>query len=252
MPTLPGKIALITGAASGIGRATAFAMAAEGARLALCDRDAAGGRAVAEAIATAGTDCRFYPLDVAERAAVNATFERVLADFGGLDCAFNNAGIAGDDRLVADSTDEAWDRMIAVNLTGVWSCLRCEIAAMLPRGGGAIVNTASVAGLVGWRGAAAYSASKHGVIGLTRSAAIEYARQGIRVNAVCPGVIETAMSAGLAEDVSGVRDKLLRKHPVGRFGAAEEVARAVVWLCSDASTFTTGTTLTVDGGYTAR
>jgi NAD(P)-dependent dehydrogenase (short-subunit alcohol dehydrogenase family) len=251
-PLLTDRIALVTGGASGIGRATAEALAEEGAKVVVCDRNEGLAREVAAAIVTAGGEAIVCAMDVASAASVNAGFDRVMETYGRIDCAFNNAGVAGDDRFIAETTDEEWERIIGINLTGVWLCLRREIQEMLPRGGGTIINTASVAGLVGWRGGAAYSATKHAVVGLTRSAALEYARHDIRVNAVCPGVIDTPMAAGLQHDTSGLRDRLLRKHPQGRFGRAEEIAQAVVWLCSDRSSFTNGHTLTVDGGYSAR
>jgi NAD(P)-dependent dehydrogenase (short-subunit alcohol dehydrogenase family) len=246
------KVALVTGGASGIGRACAFALVDEGASVVVCDRNEAAGIAVVDEIKSRGGDALFQAIDVAQVASVNTGIDAVIAHYGRIDCAFNNAGVAGDDRFIADTTDAAWDKIIGINLTGVWSCLRREIQEMLPRGGGAIVNTASVAGLVGWRGGAAYSATKHAVVGLTRSAALEYARQNIRVNAVCPGVIDTPMAAALQQDTGGLRERLLRKHPQGRFGLAEEIAEAVVWLFSDRSSFTNGHTLTIDGGYTAR
>lgn len=249
---LENKIALVTGGASGIGRASALALVEEGACVAICDRNEEAGLSVVDEIEALGGDAMFATMDVAVVKSVNASIDEVISRYGRIDCAFNNAGVAGDDRFIADTTDEEWDKIVGINLTGVWSCLRREIHEMQPLGGGSIVNTASVAGLVGWRGGAAYSATKHAVVGLTRSAALEYARHGIRVNAVCPGVIETPMAAGLQKDTSGLRERLLRKHPQGRFGQAEEIAEAVVWLFSDRSSFTNGHTLTIDGGYTAR
>lgn len=246
------KLAVITGGASGIGRATCLAMADEGAHVVVCDRDASAAQDLVEEIhahAGLGNVC---VMDVADSGSVARGFDQIIADHGRIDCAFNNAGVAGDDKFIADTDDTEWDRIIGINLTGVWLCLRREIQEMLPRGGGTIVNTASVAGLVGWRAGAAYSATKHAVVGLTRSAALEYARKDIRVNAVCPGVIDTPMAAGLRTDTSGLRERLLQKHPQGRFGEADEIAAAVVWLCSSQSSFTNGHTLTVDGGYTAR
>ncbi len=249
---LTDRIALVTGGASGIGRACAFALAEEGACVAVCDRDEDLGRAVVDEVKSLGGDAMFSATDVASVISVNSSVDEIMARYGRIDCAFNNAGVAGDDRFIADTTDDEWNKIIGINLTGVWSFLRREIQEMLPRGGGAIVNTASVAGLVGWRGGAAYSATKHAVVGLTKSAALEYARHNIRVNAVCPGVIETPMAATLQNDTGGLRERLLRKHPQGRFGQAEEIAEAVVWLFSDRSSFTNGHTLTIDGGYTAR
>ena len=249
---LTDKIALVTGAASGIGRASALAMADEGATVVVADRDESAGHAVVAEITERERNAVFISMDVASRQSVSQGFDQVIAQFGRLDCAFNNAGVAGDNRLIAETTDEEWHRLLGINLTGVWSCLRREIQEMLPRGGGTIVNTASVAGLVGWRAGAAYSTTKHAVVGLTRSAALDYGRQGIRINAVCPGVIQTPMSAALETDTSGVRERLIRRHPQGRFGQAEEIAAGVVWLCSDQSSFTNGHMLAVDGGYTAQ
>ena len=249
---LENKIALVTGGASGIGRASALALVEEGACVAICDRNEEAGLSVVDEIGALGGEAMFSTMDVAAVESVNASIDEVISRYGRIDCAFNNAGVAGDDRFIADTTDEEWGKIVGINLTGVWSCLRREIQEMQPRGGGSIVNTASVAGLVGWRGGGAYSATKHAVVGLTRSAALEYARHDIRVNAVCPGVIETPMAAGLQKDTSGLRERLLRKHPQGRFGQAEEIAEAVVWLFSDRSSFTNGHTLTIDGGYTAR
>jgi len=249
---LEGKIALVTGGASGIGRATAIAMANEGADVVIADRDQTAGEAVVDEVTAQCGAPKFIHMDVASATSVNSGIDQIIEQYGRLDCAFNNAGVAGDDRFIAETSDEEWHRVISINLTGVWTCLRREIQEMLPRGGGQIVNTASVAGLVGWRAGAAYSATKHGVVGLTRSAALEYARHNIRINAVCPGVIETPMAAPLENNTSGVRDRLLKKHPQGRFGQAEEIAEAVVWLCSGRSSFTNGHMLTVDGGFTAR
>lgn len=248
---LKDKVAVITGGASGIGRATALAMAAEGARIAVLDLGAERGHDVLAAIAAVGGEARYYPTNVALADDVTKSFNQVIKDFGRIDCAFNNAGVGGDHALLADTSDAEFERVVGVNLTGVWLCLRREIQEMLPRGGGAIVNTASVAGLVGWKFAAAYSATKHAVIGLTRSAALEYAKRDIRINAVCPGVIETPMAAA-AQDDESIRDIMIRKHAIGRLGQPEEVAAAVLWLCSPAASFIHGHALAVDGGYVAR
>lgn len=246
------KTAVVTGGASGIGRATVLALAAAGARVAIADRAVAAGQALAEEITAGGGEALFVETDVAAAASVDALFDAVLTRWGRLDCAFNNAGVADAGKFTIDASEEDFDRVNAINLKGVWLCMRREIRAMLESGGGAVVNTASVAGLVGWRGSATYSASKHGVIGLTKSAALEYAKQGVRVNAVCPGVIDTPMGAPATQSQGAVHDALLARHPIGRFGRAEEVAAAVVWLCSAASSFTTGLALTVDGGYVSR
>lgn len=248
---LKDKVALITGGASGIGRATALAMAAEGAHIAIMDLGAHSGQEVIKEIQSHGGDARYYQTNVAVAADVTRSFDQVMADFGRIDCAFNNAGVAGDNKMVADTSDTEFERVVGVNLTGVWLCMRREIQEMLLRGGGAIVNTASVAGLVGWKFAAAYSASKHAVIGMTRSAALEYAKRDIRINAVCPGVIETPMAASAQHD-QAIRDIMLRKHATGRLGQPEEVAAAVLWLCSPAASFVHGHAMAVDGGYVAR
>ena len=248
---LNGKIALVTGAASGIGKATATAMAAEGASVVLGDVSDETGEAVAGELTADGAQALYVHADVAASSDVNRLFDSALSRFGRIDCAFNNAGIAGDNALTAEITEASWERMLSINITGVWLCMRREIDIMLEHGGGAIVNTASVAGLVGWHRAAAYSAAKHAVVGLTKSAGIEYGRRGIRINAVCPGVIETPMSAGL-ENNEVIRQRLLGKHPVGRFGEASEIADTVIWLCSERASFTTAQAVAVDGGYVAR
>ncbi|MGE0860592.1 MAG: SDR family oxidoreductase [Gammaproteobacteria bacterium] len=248
---LQDKVAVITGGASGIGRATALAMATEGARIALMDLGLEVGEEVVAAIAERGGEARYYRANVALKDEVEAAFDAILRDFGRIDCAFNNAGVAGDNRVLAETSDEEYARVVGVNLTGVFLCMRREVQEMLKTGGGAIVNTASVAGLNGWKFAAVYSATKHAVIGLTRSAALEYARSNIRVNAVCPGVIETPMAQS-AQDDQAIREIMIRKHATGRLGQAEEVAAAVLWLCSPGASFVHGHALAVDGGYTAR
>ena len=248
---LKDKVAVITGGASGIGRATALAMAAEGARIAIMDLGADSAKDVIASIKSRGGEARYYQTNVAQAADVTRSFDRVIADFERIDCAFNNAGVASDNKMVADTSDAEFERVVGVNLTGVWLCMRREIQEMLTSGGGAIVNTASVAGLVGWKFAAAYSASKHAVIGMTRSAALEYAKRDIRINAVCPGVIETPMAAPAQHD-QAIRDIMLRKHATGRLGQPEEVAAAVLWLCSPAASFVHGHAMAVDSGYVAR
>ena len=250
--TLQDKVAVVTGGASGIGRATVLAMSGAGARVAIADVTPAAGAQLVEQITGQGGEAMYVDTDVTRASAVDALFDAVLARWGRIDCAFNNAGVSDEPLFTIDASEENFDRVSAVNLKGVWLCMRRELKEMVRTGGGSIVNTASVAGLVGWRGAAAYSASKHGVIGLTKSAALEYARNGVRVNAVCPGVIDTPMGASATQSVGKVHDMMLAKHPQGRFGEPEEVARAVLWLCSEDASFTTGHALTVDGGYVAR
>jgi NAD(P)-dependent dehydrogenase (short-subunit alcohol dehydrogenase family) len=248
---LEGKVALATGVASGIGRATALALAREGARLVLGDVAAAGEETARDARAF-GAAAEFVAADVTRQADVDALVARAVARHGRLDCAINNAGIEGAVRETAEYPEDTFERVIQVNLVGVWRCLRAEVPAMRRAGGGSIVNTASVAGLVGAGALSAYVASKHGVVGLTRSAAIEYAKTGIRVNAVCPGVIDTPMVDRLSAEMPSLREALVAMKPMRRLGRPEEVAEAVVWLCSDAASFVTGHALAVDGGYVAQ
>jgi len=250
MSLLQDKVALITGSGSGIGRATALVFAEEGATLVLADVDARGGEETAELVGDAVT----VRCDVSDPAQVEALVTTCVERQGRLDCAFNNAGIAGDSARLADYGDEAWHRVIAVNLTGVFLCMRRELRQMLAQGGGAIVNTASLVGVIGYPNLAAYNAAKHGVVGLTRTAAIEYAAHGIRVNAVCPAWIETPMVMDRGPAPASqpeVYEALASVMPMKRLGKPEEVARAVAWLCSDASSFVTGHPLLIDGGVTA-
>jgi NAD(P)-dependent dehydrogenase (short-subunit alcohol dehydrogenase family) len=249
---LDGKAVLITGAASGIGRATALAASREGAKLVLSDVLVEAGEATARQIGAEGGKALFVRCDVTRQADVDAMMKRTVEAYGRLDGAFNNAGIEGSLAPTADYPEDVFERVIQINLIGVWRCLRAEIPVMLKQGKGAIVNTASVAGLVGAGAFAAYDASKHGVVGLTKSCALDYAKQGLRLNAVCPGVIQTPMLDRLSKEMPGVIEALLAVKPMGRLGTAEEVAEAVVWLLSDAASFVTGTTLAVDGGYTAQ
>ena len=249
---LNGKTCFVTGGASGIGRSTALLMAQEGARVAIFDREADQGAEVLAEIQALGAEALFSRGDVTSSTDIASAIDAVLHRFGRLDCAFNNAGIEGAHARLVDYDEAEFARVMAVNVTGVFLCMQQEIRAMQKSGGGSIVNTASVTGLVGWRGAPAYSASKHAVIGLTRSTALECARQGIRVNAVCPGVIETPMGARVLQENPGAREIITSRHPMQRLGAPEEVARAVVWLLSDAASFTTGHALTMDGGLVAQ
>jgi NAD(P)-dependent dehydrogenase (short-subunit alcohol dehydrogenase family) len=254
---LDGRVALVTGAASGIGRATAFAFAREGARLVAADIDRAGGeetvrQILGEQIFGDGAAAEFVLGDVTRGADVEAMVARAVERWGRLDCAFNNAGIEGTLRATADYPEDVFARVVDVNLLGVWRCLRAEIPVMVRQGGGAIVNTGSVGGLVGAAGFSAYAATKHAVVGLTRCAAIEYAKAGVRVNAVCPGIIETPMLDRLSAEMPTLREALLAMKPMGRLGTPAEVAEAVVWLCSDAASFVTGHALAVDGGYVAQ
>jgi NAD(P)-dependent dehydrogenase (short-subunit alcohol dehydrogenase family) len=254
---LDGKIALITGGASGIGRAAAVAFAREGARVVIADMNESGGHETVELVKKAGAQGVFIKTDVTQATAVDAMVRSTVQAFGRLDCAFNNAGISGlgiggpARTATADYPDERWHQVLAVNLTAVWLCMKREIQQMATQGGGAIVNTASVAGLTGLRYASAYVASKHGVVGITKTAALEYAQQHIRVNAVCPGYIETPMTAPGMSDPARLA-QMIAQEPIGRVGSPDEVAEAVVWLCSDAASFVTGHTMTVDGGYFAQ
>jgi NAD(P)-dependent dehydrogenase (short-subunit alcohol dehydrogenase family) len=247
-----GKIALVTGGGSGIGRATSLALAKEGAKVAVSDIVVVGGEETVRLIQAAGGEATFIKADVAKAAEVEALIKKVIETYGRLDCAFNNAGIEGSMTSTTDCSEENFDRTIAVNLKGVWLCMKYEIPQMLKQGGGAIVNTASVAGLVGFQGLPAYVASKHGVNGLTKTAALEYAKQGIRVNAVCPGVIHTPMLDRLFSSQPAAGETIAALEPVGRLGKPEEIAAAVVWLCSDAASFVTGLPMAVDGGLIAQ
>ena len=244
-----GKVALVTGGGSGIGRQACLVFAREGARVVVCDVAVEGGEETVGQIEQAGGQATFIRADVAQAAEVEALVAKTVETYGRLDCAYNNAGIAGRTARVADDSEQNWERILAINLKGVWLCLKYEIAHMLTQGGGAIVNTASDAGLIGLRRAGAYVASKHGVVGLTKTAALEYAKANIRVNAVCPGPIDTPM---LREASERVIDAMATAQPNGRLGQPREIAEAAVWLCSDAASFVTGHPMPVDGGYLAQ
>jgi NAD(P)-dependent dehydrogenase (short-subunit alcohol dehydrogenase family) len=247
-----GKIALVTGAGSGIGRATALVFAREGAKVVVADVVVDGGEETVRQIKAAGGEALFVKADMAKAAEVEAMVQKAVTTYGRLDCAHNNAGIEGATGKTADYREEDWDRVIRVNLTGVWFCMKYEISQMLKQGGGAIVNTASDAGLLGVPQMPAYVASKHGVVGLTKTAALEYAKSGIRVNAVCPGVIKTPMVERITGQRAGRAERMAAAEPVGRMGKPEEIAEAVVWLCSEAASFVTGLPMSVDGGIAAQ
>jgi NAD(P)-dependent dehydrogenase (short-subunit alcohol dehydrogenase family) len=248
---LEGKVGLVTGGTSGIGRDTAVLFAKAGAKVVVAGRRELQGEETIQLIRAAGGDGLFVKTDVSKASQVNALIQTAVEKFGRLDIAFNNAGVEGVWVPIVRQSEEDWDRTIDINLKGVWLCLKYEIRQMLRQaGGGAIVNMASINGLIGAAGAAAYSASKHGVMGLTKSAALETARSGIRINAVCPAVVETAMGERLF-GAPAVRKYVLSCHPIGRFGKPMEIAEAVVWMCSDQASFMTGQSLVLDGGFLA-
>jgi NAD(P)-dependent dehydrogenase (short-subunit alcohol dehydrogenase family) len=248
---LQNKIALITGGTSGIGREAAVLFAKAGAKVVVAGRRESEGKETIDMVRAAGGDSLFVKADVSKASDVESLVQKTVDKFGRLDLAFNNAGIEGIWVPIVEQTEEDWDRVIDINLKGVWLCLKYEIRQMLKQGGGgAIVNMSSVAGLIGNPGSAHYCASKHGVIGLTKSAALEYARSGIRVNAVCPAVIKTDMADRAFADPQ-INKFVLSLHPLGRFGQPKEIAEAVLWMLSDRASFMTGENLVLDGGFMA-
>ena len=245
---LANRVALVTGGASGIGRAACFALAASGAKVAVSDVNAEGGEATAQQLIQAGSEAIFIPCDVTRAIQVQALVRRTVSSFGQLDYAVNSACVSGD-RTPTDLREEAaWDMIMSVNLKAVWLSMKYELAPMLERSYGAIVNVASTAGLVGLRNASAYAASQHGVVGLTRSAALEYAPKHIRVNAVCSGATGTPLTGELNTADPKMVEATINAIPMRRLGTPEEIAQAIVWLCSDDSAFVTGLAMAVDGG----
>ncbi len=245
-----GKVAFVTGAGSGIGRATALAFAREGASVVVADASAQENQETARMIEEVGGRALAVTCDVRQAEDVKRALDRTIETFGRLDVAFNNAGVEQGPAATAELTEEEWDRIVDTDLRGVFLCMKHEIPLLLKQGGGAIVNTSSGAGVKGFKGAA-YVAAKHGVVGLTKAAALEYAQANIRVNAVAPGIIDTAMMQRFTGGTPEGRQAVISQEPVGRMGKPEEIAAAVLWLCSDAASFVTGSVLVADGGQTA-
>lgn len=244
------KVAIVTGGASGIGRATALAFAKKGAKVIVVDWKE--NAETVDIIKKSGGEALFIKCDVSKLSDVKAMVEKTIATFGRLDYAFNNAGIEGKQGDTQDCSEENFDKTIGVNLKGIWLCMKYEIPEMIKQGKGVIVNCSSVAGLVGFAGLPAYVASKHGVIGLTKTSALECAKLGIRVNAVCPGVIQTPMIDRITGKDKEAIEQFTGLEPVGRFGQPEEIANAVIWMCSDGASFVTGHAMAVDGGFVAQ
>ncbi len=250
--TLTGKVALVTGGASGIGRATALRLAREGGRVVIADVDQVGGEETAGLVSGLGGNAAFIRADVSKTADVSAAVDMAVQQFGRLDLAVNCAGVLGSGASMIDFTEDDWDEVMGINLKGTWLCMKHEIPAMMQSGGGAIVNLSSIAGLVGSQHSPAYAASKHGVVGLSKTAALQYAPHNIRVNCICPSAVLSPMLETLVTRNPQVGAKLKASQPNGRFANPAEIAEVAVWLCSDAASFVTGTALPVDGGYTAQ
>jgi NAD(P)-dependent dehydrogenase (short-subunit alcohol dehydrogenase family) len=250
MSKFEGKVSVVTGAGSGIGRATALAFAREGASVAVADILEQDNQETARMIMDLGGHALAITCDVARNDDVRRALDETVKTFGRLDFAFNNAGIEYAFKPVAEITEEEWDRIIDIDLRGVFLCMKHEIPLMLKQGGGAIVNTSSGAGVKGFKGGAAYVAAKHGVVGLTKAAALDYAQSNIRINAVCPGIIDTSMMQRFSGGTPEGRQTVIAQEPVGRMGTPDEIAAAVVWLCSDAASFVVGSAMVVDGGQT--
>lgn len=247
------KVAVVTGGGSGIGKATALALTREGVRVVIADISETDGENVVKVLRHLGGEALFVRTDVSQSVDVQALINKTIEVYGRLDFAINNAGIEGTSALTAEYTELDWNKVIGVNLTGVWLCMKYEIPPMLDHGGGAIVNVSSILGWVGFVNACAYTASKHGIVGLTKVAAMEYATQGIRVNAVCPAFIATPMLGRAGMTVgSDTYNAAAALHPVKRLGTPEEVAEMIVWLCTDSASFVTGSAMLVDGGYVAQ